>query len=504
MLFAATAANEFVTVSASGGGKYVCRVDGVDVSSHTSEYKAASQANNLKLANPNSTVICEQHRSLVATLTSAGRSLLEDAGASVIVVEPPPSGGSVVDLGGMTTYSGTTPAWDTTAYDALDVPSMSDGDSYVDPAGGLTVYKLTDSNTPGTNTGGFHTIYSGSGLQISQAWGENSDQYTILFHNPLSPAFLVDYQLGGTITNYRSAPSTEGKQFFARSAGNEQIMYVNTGSQLRRYDTSTDSYDDTGDFPYTWSTNGFWLQGNNDDSWFIATVSGGFTALEAATGTVITETGLSSPDEPYMGYGNVAYLVAIGNNSHWDLDADTTTALALPSGFSPIFHSGGMKNGAHHLDTNQRPWRIDRINENNTVEGLGVDIGVSWDDMHMSTHWWDTPPGFNDQVLASNDGTVGGGGADADMQSAVFLIDSVTGDKRFIAHHYSIYGAGPFGNYYDATHATISNDGVIVLMSSNMNGENRHDVFLIELPRTNQVFLFIVLMTTGRTRRVYH
>lgn len=87
LLVVSAAAETFVDVSASGGGQYVCRVDGVERSRHNSEYKAANQADNLKLSNPDSSVICEQNRTLVATLTAAGKKLIADAAAGVLIGE---------------------------------------------------------------------------------------------------------------------------------------------------------------------------------------------------------------------------------------------------------------------------------------------------------------------------------------------------------------------------------------------------------------------------------
>ncbi len=78
---------EYVNVSASGSGYYVCRLDGVQISQHSQEHTAAIKAGNLKLANPSLPVVCEQTKSLVATLTPAGRDLV--AGT------PPPPNSSV-------------------------------------------------------------------------------------------------------------------------------------------------------------------------------------------------------------------------------------------------------------------------------------------------------------------------------------------------------------------------------------------------------------------------
>lgn len=90
----ASALAQYVEVAASGGGRYECRVDGVPVSAHTSEYKASEKAANLKLANPESTVVCEINRSLIATLTAAGKALVAEANADVLVggVDEYPSG----------------------------------------------------------------------------------------------------------------------------------------------------------------------------------------------------------------------------------------------------------------------------------------------------------------------------------------------------------------------------------------------------------------------------
>ena len=82
-LYTASAhAAEYVDVTATGGGAFSCRVDGVEVSTHTAEYKAAAQAIDLKLLNPDSTVVCEQTKALVASLTAAG--------ADLVAGDPPP------------------------------------------------------------------------------------------------------------------------------------------------------------------------------------------------------------------------------------------------------------------------------------------------------------------------------------------------------------------------------------------------------------------------------
>lgn len=85
-LLASTAfAESFVNLTATGGGRYECRLDGAVVSTHAQEHKASQQAVNLKLDNPDSTVVCERTKTIVATLTAAGKALVSDADAAIII-----------------------------------------------------------------------------------------------------------------------------------------------------------------------------------------------------------------------------------------------------------------------------------------------------------------------------------------------------------------------------------------------------------------------------------
>ena len=101
LLCVSAIAGTYVDVTASGGGRFSCRLDGVEISQHVSEYKAAEQAANLKLEHPDSSVVCDQQKSLVATLTAAGRKLIADAeaqsypGVNNSTVSPPPNSAPV-------------------------------------------------------------------------------------------------------------------------------------------------------------------------------------------------------------------------------------------------------------------------------------------------------------------------------------------------------------------------------------------------------------------------
>ena len=397
---------------------------------------------------------------------------------------------SDVDITQLTEYTGAVMASaDTTAYDALNVGAKAAGDSFNDPVTGVLTTKITSSSAPATDS--VTTLYSSMGLAISRAWGVDSDEYTLVFHSWINSAgwnatgYIIDYKLGGTISNLRTIPSGEGRVAFARAVGSEQILYIATGSQLRRYNTATDAYDDTGDFPYTWATNGnatTWLNMNGDDSRAVAMNGSTITSLNLGDGSVITQSP-AGLDEPYMGSGVVAYL-NVGTDRHWNLATDTLSNLTNPSGWSTLSHSAALDGFLFHFDVDGGggQWRSTKILDNNTFTTTQT-INGYWSDTHSSGHWWDVPVGTDPHSLMSHDRALTSPNTESWKMSLV-LVNCNDAGKRLLGHHYSFYGSGIIGTYYDETHATIANDGKLVMYTSNMNNTVRHDVFVMELPRT--------------------
>lgn len=141
LLFTLACASVFaqlVDVTAVDGGRFTCRVDGVEVpTQHSAEYTAAERVANLTLLNPESTVICERTQSLVGRLTALGQEFVAKANAQIIVIDPP-------------AVSNTAPSWNTTpspsftagiaGVHALDVSDV-DGDS-------LTITNTGDCTLP--------------------------------------------------------------------------------------------------------------------------------------------------------------------------------------------------------------------------------------------------------------------------------------------------------------------------------------------------------------------
>jgi hypothetical protein len=374
----------------------------------------------------------------------------------------------------------------TQAYQALGVRSMPAGTAFLDPVTEVRTVKLTASGVPGSAQ--YYPHYSTLGLSISQAWGPAKDRYTIALIASSGSSYLCDYQLGGTVSNWRAFPGREGLFSFSRAPGNERIAYIATGSQLRRYDTQANAYADTGAFPYSWST-GLWFQLNSAETWATALgpSSGSVTALNLKTGRSIVRTGLSSLDEIYMGYNNTA-LVNRGSTATqvWNLDTDSLKTYTRPSSNFGVSHCPSMNGFWMIFDSNTGGGYIRwaRLYEDGSCSAPISQANGYWGQTHSSGHWWQQPGGASQWFLVSNDQHPGNGWTANQLYNLLF-VNSADGRCHVLGHHYSDsdrYATGGTDGYYAQPHATQSTDGRIVVFGSNMLNGPRIDAFLMEVP----------------------
>lgn len=369
-----------------------------------------------------------------------------------------------------------------TAYTALNVRAMAAGTVFSDPSTSTRVVKLTASGSP--SSAQFYPQYSTMGLSISQPWGAGGDQYTIALLGSAGTNYLVDYQIGGTISNVRSFPGNEARFSFARSAGNERVIYIATGTQLRRYNTQTNTYQDTGLFPYTWNATS-WLQFNADDSYATGMPAAGstITALRLSDGTVLSHGSQTSLDEIYSGYGNVA-LVNRGETSSqlWNLDTDSFTGYSRPnSNFGPS-HAPALRGFWMLGDSNTGGGfiRWARTYPDNTSGSSMSQACGYWNQWHSSGFWWNQTAGNSQWFMTS----YWQNGVTANLEYGLVYINSGNASCRFLGYHYSQSPATTTDDYWSQPHATISVDGKITVYGSNMLDGPRIDAFLVETPRS--------------------
>lgn len=370
------------------------------------------------------------------------------------------------------------------AYSALQVPSMRAGTAFADPVTGIRTVKLTAAGIPGA--GSYYPHYSTMGLSISQPWGNNRDQYTIALIASSGSSYLCDYQLGGAASNWRAFPGREGRYAFSRRPGNERIVYIASGSQLRRYDTQLNSYADNGQFPFTWST-GLWFQLNNAETWATAlgSASGTVTALNLSTGAVITRTGLGGLDEIYAGHNNVALINQGSSSQVWNMDTNAVRTITKPNSNFGVVHVASLNGFWPIFDSNTGggALRWARLYEDGTSSASMPQANGYWGQVHPSGHWVQ-PPGPSQWFLVSNDRQALSGWTASQLYGLLF-INSGDASVRVLGHHYSdsdSYSTGGTDDYYSQPHATQSTDGRLVVFGSNMLNTSRIDAFLMEVP----------------------
>lgn len=394
--------------------------------------------------------------------------------------------GSNINLGLLPAVAAPNP----TAYKALNVPGMGAGTAFSDPVTGTRTVKVTASGTP--TSGQFCTIYATQGLQISQPWGPNENQYTIAFINTGANVYLCDYTAGGTTTNYRAGPGGAGRVSFSRLAGQAQIMYFQSGSQLSRYNTATNSTANTGIFPIAWSTDSSpncWLQLNQAETWAtgLNPNDSAVTAVNTKTGKVITQT-LNGIDELYSGYNDVALINCDAGGSGataayvWNLDTNTLTSLGLPYGNMPyISHCPSMRGFWISTDTvtGNGGMPLFKINEDGSHSQVSTFQGY-YGQWHGCGHWKQSA-GL-DQYMLYSMWDAPSGGWTASLEYALVFARCDNGSTAVLGHHYSVLPPASTNSYWSQPHATQSTDGRIVLFGSNMFNGPRLDVFLMEVP----------------------
>jgi hypothetical protein len=394
--------------------------------------------------------------------------------------------GSNINLGLLPAAAAPNPA----AYSALNVPGMKAGTAFSDPVTGTRTVKVTANGTP--SSAQFCTVYATQGLQISQPWGPNRNQYTIAFINTGANVYLCDYTLGGTTTNYRAGPGGAGRVSFSRLAGQAQILYVQSGSQLSRYNTATNSTANTGIFPIAWATDSTpqcWLQLNQAETWAtgINPSDNAVTAVNTTSGKVITQA-LAGIDEVYSGYNDVA-LINCDSGGHgptagyvWNLNTNTLTSLGLPFGnMGSISHVPSMRGfwiGTNTI-TGLGGMPLFRINEDGSHSQASTFRGY-YGQWHACGHWKQSA-GLDQYVLYS---MLGGpeNGWTPSLEYGLVFARCDNGSTAVLGHHYSVVPPASTESYWTQAHATQSNDGRIVLFGSNMLNGPRLDVFLMEVP----------------------
>ncbi|MEX2470188.1 MAG: hypothetical protein WD396_10570, partial [Pseudohongiellaceae bacterium] len=221
---------------------------------------------------------------------------------------------------------------------ALGVRTAPAGFTYLDPASGANVLKLTSEKVPAGNRFAYHD-YSEGGPLLSAEWGDG--MHTVLIRvqqgrDTLS-TWLVDYQRGPAAvktSNWRKFPPrlTDLTLSFSNRPGFEQILYYLSGNRLYRFNTATMKREGEGSIP----NRGFkiegrfsrlqWLQVSRNDEWFVfqSSAEDRVFAFNRLSGDLRTRQ-FPGLDEPALDRGGSYVLIRDGGGGSADCPLETYT-----------------------------------------------------------------------------------------------------------------------------------------------------------------------------------
>ncbi|HEY2943403.1 MAG TPA: hypothetical protein VGN09_13290, partial [Vicinamibacteria bacterium] len=194
----------------------------------------------------------------------------------------------------------------TTAYNALNVPSLPAGGSYLDPTSGVKIYKLTSSTFP---TSGFKWghAYSEGGDEVSLP--HTGTTRTIHVFTGDGSHRLIDFTPGVGVSNPRLltgnlAPWIDLAFAFSNNPATPYYAYVSNGSTIRRFDVRTMTEVPGNGWPVT-DSQACWLHQSENDGFFVwMRGANGSTIVgyEPSTGTLKTYTN-ANLNEPRIDRG---------------------------------------------------------------------------------------------------------------------------------------------------------------------------------------------------------
>ena len=282
---------------------------------------------------------------------------------------PPPANGTADPAALPAAVVGSPLAPQVSAYTALNVPGMTAGQSYVDPATGTRVVKLTDATW---GTGQLGPDYAHHGRV-----GRNSGtRYPFLVYNPGgSRSWTVGEFDLATLRSTKKFTWTGGTQIrnelcAAFSSTQPMILYgYGSGNVLHKYDVSGSTPVELtgGGFPKSFAghahgeSNNAWFAVSADDRWFLIMMGQGgpwVVVWDSQTDTFY-ETSESGLDQPGLD-PNGRYVFFKGTERVWDPVTGTKTAMSVDL-LSPTHMSvtrGYAFGGESNAPDNSRWYRV--------------------------------------------------------------------------------------------------------------------------------------------------
>jgi hypothetical protein len=382
----------------------------------------------------------------------------------------------------------------TTAYDALNVPTLAAGSSYQDPTTSVRVYKLTSSASPAPGSSWGHD-YSEGGDEVSLPYAGNT-RAVLMQQNGASggPWWIVDFTPGSGVGNPRRlagnlAPWTALSFTFSNNPATPYYAYVAGSTTIRRFDVRSMSEAPGNGWPVT-DSSPTWLHQSEKDAFFVwLRGANGDTIVgyEPSTGAkkTYTDAGLNEPRVDRAGrYVGVSMNKPPNGLRVWDWLTNTVvwSTGGDPARAPQFAHVASLKDRWMGVNWGLT-WPGEFTMFTPTVPDSAVNIGgpANGSLTYGNGNWIQSPASPEDQwALFSNYGSLAPTGA-AWLAPGGMIFVTANGERRLLGHPYNTTGTYNYMSFPKA-----SPDGRYVLFTSDMNGSGRTDLFLAELPQSRR------------------
>ncbi len=318
---------------------------------------------------------------------------------------------------------------DVVAYTALQVATQPAGFSYNDPVSGVKVWKVTSGSTPAPNSGAGHDYADGAN-QVSRGWGANNNTHTLLIRGDGMAYYLVDFTRGAGFSNYRVLPPAGRPNLDLRFTFSSVAGHSRTNQLLTHAESWVNEPRLERDGRYVVLTNG----GTTVRLWDLSTNTFGPTQTDP----------------------NFSFFHNADLRSQW---VGTNNNADAPFAQDRYVPSGGQLAKVQFLAQSAGPNIHHAGNWVQSDAELGGNLNRQWSFVSgFGTSPWES------SLL---------------WQEAIGVERSDGSDQRLLVHHYSLQT--PI-NYFSLPFGMPSPDGKVVIFNSNMNGSDRYDLFVAEVP----------------------
>ncbi|HEX9239214.1 MAG TPA: hypothetical protein VF910_00990 [Candidatus Bathyarchaeia archaeon] len=379
---------------------------------------------------------------------------------------------------------------DTTAYDALNIPALAAGGSYLDPVSGAKIYKLTDTSFPFASNPASGHDYADGGDEISLPWSGTKRTIHVLRLGTGFDHAMIDFDPSSGVSNPRVLSGTMDPNrdlclTFSNNPATPYYCYIcNADATVRRFDFRDNSEVTGGGWPWA-STGDVWLHQSRNDARFVIlkTSTGSTVVYEPSTTTAKTHTD-SNVDEPrmerdgrYVGLGMTTPNNGL-NVYDWNTDTITWTYDPLTSAtHTPFAHGANLRSIflQSNWDGTPAPGVYATIDPAVAQSDTNIGGAIVGDLLHGSGNWVQNAGNGQWGLFGKYGSPIDPGSTYVGRGGMVFA--RISGGRYLLGHSYNtsnVYERFPF--------AKLSPDGRYALFTSNMNGQTRCDLFLAKVP----------------------